>query len=237
MIRIEISDEQKKELETIRSTGSSANAERALMVLLNADGESPPAIAERLKRHPHTVRDWLRRYQERGVSGLSRRCSPGRPAQLREEVADLIEEALQKSPSAFKYPVSLWTTALLADWLQRFQSIKTSQDTIERALKSRGYRYRRTTKTMPTHAPSKEEKRKAIGAMINEILEAINNPHCTVLALDESHFSTEPYILNGWQKKLWPPGDPHSEEARESHAVWLFESGDRQILLEERRAG
>lgn len=235
MIKISLNTEQRKELEVYRSSGRSENAERALMVLMNADGVSPPEIAKQLRRHPHTVRDWLRRYKQQGISGLNRLYAPGKLPRLRQMVGHAIEEALLYPPSHFKYPVSLWTTSLLADWLRREKSIEASQDTIERALKERGYRFCRSGTQAPLDTPSKEEKLAKIGNLIDEMQLAIDGQKCAVLALDESHFSTEPYVLSGWQKKLWPPENSNPKKARASHRIWRIEFGDRQVLLEERK--
>ncbi len=235
MIRIELNDTQRDELKKYRSSAKSKNAERALMVLMNADGASPPQIAAQLKRHEHTVRDWLRRYQAHGLSGLNRRYAPGRSRQLREDVGQALEEAMLYPPSHFKYAVSLWTARLLVDWLATHKSIQASEDTVERALKERGYRYHRTAKRVPEHAPSKEEKQVSINKMIDEIKCAIDSQKCEILALDESHFSTEPYVQSGWQKKLWPPADPNPKKEGTTHRIWRLEFGDKKILLEERR--
>lgn len=46
---------------------------------MSADGQSVADISSSLRRNPHTVRDWLKRYKSFGLSGLSRKFSPGRP--------------------------------------------------------------------------------------------------------------------------------------------------------------
>ena len=85
IVKIQLSDKQRKELENFRRQASSKDSEKALMVLMNADGKSAPHIAKLLKRHPHTVRDWLNRYKACGIKGLNRKYSPGRPNEKRKK--------------------------------------------------------------------------------------------------------------------------------------------------------
>ena len=59
MIRINLSDEQQRELETFRRQASSKDSEKALMVLLSNNGKSVPEIALMLKRNQRT--EMLRR--------------------------------------------------------------------------------------------------------------------------------------------------------------------------------
>ncbi len=51
--------------------------------------------------------------------------------------------------------------------------------------------------------------------------------------LDESHFSTEPYVIRGWSKKGKPffPVDP--EKTRNPHNIWGICTSKRFFLLEE----
>lgn len=233
MIRVTLTDEQRNELEAYRSTSKSENAERALMVLLSAEGKSPPEIARHLKRHHHTVRDWLCRYMDNGISGLDRLYAPGKTSQLRQSVIKALEEALEHFPCDYKYPTALWTTSLLKDWLLKHKTINASQDTIERALQDMDYSFCRSAMTVPENAPSKEEKLEMVARIINDIISAIGDKNCVVLALDESHFSTEPYVISGWQKKLWPPSHSDTKKTRKPHNIWLLELLDSKILLEE----
>jgi len=46
------------------------------MVLLASEGKKVSEISQILKRNPHTVRDWLKRYNASGIHGLNRKYSP-----------------------------------------------------------------------------------------------------------------------------------------------------------------
>ena len=58
-----------------------------------------------------------------------------------------------------------------------------------------------------------------------------------MFALNESHFSTEPYLVQGWFLKRWPPQNIHQQPEKESYILWLLELENTKILLEEIKQG
>ena len=143
---------------------------------------------------------------------------------------------IDESPSKHGFPVSLWTTQLLCQWLKTEKKIVTSQDTVERALRAGGYTYRRASRKPPESGASKSEKAQVVKEMVEEILANIEGD-AQVLALDESHFSTEPYVVSGWQKKLWPPADTNTKAPTTHVSIWRIEFEDTKVLLEKRTEG
>lgn len=80
---------------------------RCQMVLLSAEGWSPPRIAAHLAFHPHTVRAVLRRMQERGLAGLA--ADPPGPA------PDTVgREAVAQALGALLDQERTWTAGQLA---------------------------------------------------------------------------------------------------------------------------
>ena len=127
---------------------------------------------------------------------------------------------------------NVWTVPLIAYDVEKKLNISVSTDTVTRALKNLGYSYKRPSKTLPLAAPSREEKINAIEKIIENIKDITNEKESTIYALDESHFSTEPYLVQGWFKKRWPPSNPGFDEAGAAHLLWMLESKDTKILLE-----
>ena len=72
----------------------------------------------------------------------------------------------------------------------------------------------------------------SIKKMLNEIDVIIKDKDSVIYALDESHFSTEPYLVQGWFFKRWSPPDMHQQQKRKSHILWMLESKDKKVLLE-----
>lgn len=233
MIKVSINKEQQKELERFRSRASSKNSEKALMVLLSSEGEKVSQIAKILKRNPHTVRDWLKRYNKSGIKGLSRKYSPGRPDEKRSKIKEHIGRILTSSPFEHGYMDHVWSVPLIVHDAASKLNLSVSGDTVIRALNSMGYSYKRPVKTVPARAPTKEEKAKKIHSMIEGIKALLAKGETEIYALDESHFSTEPYLVRGWFKKRWPPQNRDKLQKRKSHILWVLESANTKILLEE----
>jgi transposase len=81
-IRLELSTEQRKELEKVRDQAPEPYLrERAAAMLKIADGQSGREVALHgcLKRRwPDTIYEWVRRYKEEGIEGLRIRAGRGR---------------------------------------------------------------------------------------------------------------------------------------------------------------
>jgi len=232
MIQVKLIDDVERKLEEYRGQASSKNSEKVLMVLMSNNGKSAVEISRILKRHPHTVRMWLKRYQQEGIKGLDRRYSPGRPKWLRKEIKICIEDILEKSPRDFGYHVGLWTVALMVHYLKTRKGLVVSEDTVERALKDMDFTYKRSALGVSINAPSGEEKAREVKRIVKEIRTLTQEKDCEIVALDESYFSTEPYVVRGWQKKRWPPKDTLSGDETATHVIWMLESQDKKILLE-----
>jgi len=233
MIKVSITKEQQKELKQFRSLASSKDSEKALMVLLSSEGEKVSHIAKTLKRNPHTVRDWLKRYNANGLKGLSRRYSPGRPDEKRAKLKAHIQEVLGDSPVDHGYQDHVWSVPLIEHDAALKLGLSVSGDTVTRALNDMGYSYKRPAKTVPARAPDKKEKAERVKSMIEEIKGILSKGETEIYALDESHFSTEPYLVRGWFKKRWPPQDRDKLQEGKSHILWMLKFGNTEVLLEE----
>jgi len=232
MIRVQLTKNQQEAIEKFRRQASSKDSEKALMVLMSADGSNVSEISTLLRRNPHTVRNWLKRYKKRDLAGLSRKFSPGRPNEKRNAVKGHIKEIISQSPEQYGYVDRVWTVPLITHDIKKKLAISISNDTVIRALKDLGYSYKRPSKTMPAKAPTREEKIGSIKKMLNEITAIIKDKDSVIYALDESHFSTEPYLVKGWFFKRWPPPDMLQQQERKSHILWMLESKDKKVLLE-----
>jgi transposase len=232
MIRVQINQQEEEELQRFRGQSSSRHSEKALMVLMNANGESPVIVAGKLSRNPHTVRFWLKRYLAGGLEGLKRKYSPGRPSDKRMECIEVTKEILAQSPQQFKYPDSVWSIPLIQYHLKTEHQLEVSEDTLVRSLKDLGYSYKRPSKTVSPKAPSPAEKKVAVKAMIEAIGKLIEEKPCEIFALDESHFSTEPYLVKGWFKKRWPPQDSWCHKKGKLYYVWMLKFKEAAFLLE-----
>lgn len=79
---IQLSDEEKRELEVVRDNHPKAHMrERAAAILKINEGQSPHHVATKgllQRRDPDTVYAWLDRYEAAGLKGLQNKKGRGR---------------------------------------------------------------------------------------------------------------------------------------------------------------
>ena len=142
MIRVTLSPERAAEVRALRRDGSLVPPERdrVEMVLLSAEGWSPPRIAAHLGYCAATVRTVLTGFPATGVAGL-RRKRPGPPQDLArwERVAAALGRLLGQERT--------WTAAQAAEAL-RDAGVALSARQTRKYLKLMGARWRRTASTL-----------------------------------------------------------------------------------------
>lgn len=134
MIKITLSEEEKSKLQRARYTKTSYLGERALFVLLSNEGKSVPEIAIQTGHHEHTIRRWLKAYQEGGIKNLKNTPPPGRTNIKGKAMEEHLESVISKSSTEFGYPEEGWTSCLLADYFAKM-GIEAITNTIKRTLK------------------------------------------------------------------------------------------------------
>ena len=142
---------------------------RAQMITGSWDGLGTTQIAERLGRHPQTVRERLHRFNAEGVDGLGDRPGPGRPRRLTETdrgriialarsapPGRLVQGVQGLPPPAQPEAPAHWTLDALAEAAQA-EGIWVGRGQVRRILLAEGTRWRRTrswtTSTDPEFAP------------------------------------------------------------------------------------
>lgn len=198
MIRISLNEEEKTALAGLRRNQKSNIGERAHYVLLSDTGKSVSEIAEHLSRNAHTVRLWLKRYLEKGITGLKTKKPPGRPAKKAPAIELHVQELLNKSPQDYGYQEAGWQINLFRDWFEK-QGIHACDNTIVKSLNKLGYVYKRFSKTLPENVPTPAEKQARISEIVGEISKFAATD-LEIMFVDESHFSNQPYVNRGWFK-------------------------------------
>lgn len=196
MIKIQLEQGEKNTLQKIKNTRSN-HSERALYILLSAAGMKVKSIAEKLNRHEHTVRTWLKAYISHGIKGLTSKSPPGRARIKGALVEEEIEKILVKTPREFGYQEEGWTVRIIIDYLFQ-KKINVKEDTVRRALQKKNWVYKRFAKSVPKNAPTKDEKQRRVGELIEKI--EADNPD-EIFFVDESNFRSGPYVQRGWFKK------------------------------------
>jgi len=233
IIKIKLSKKERIELEGLRRKYNDYRSERALAILHCSDGLTATRIAKILRRTIQTVCIWLHAYEDHGVKGLSRNFSPGRPNLRRTKLLPRLEEYLQRSPRDYGWGEDVWSTKVMIAQYHKETETAISSDSVERALHDAGYSFKRAKKSVPAKAPSKSEKLAKVKEIARKISTLKENGEVEVMFLDESHFSTDPYVTRGWHKRGEPFFPPNSVKTGKLHNIWGICSGGRRFLLEE----
>lgn len=142
MLRVTLSPDQAEAVRALRRDASLSPAERdrVEMVLLSAEGWSPPKIATHLGYCSATVRTVLVSFSATGLDGLRRkRPGPAKNLARREQVTTVLDRLLGHDRT--------WTAAQLAGALAA-EGIELSPRQTRKYLKWMDARWRRTVTTL-----------------------------------------------------------------------------------------
>jgi transposase len=130
--------------------------QRAKIITLSWAGLHTTAIAAQLRCHPKTVREWLHRFNAKGLDGLGDRPIPGRPRRLTEhERGRIIALARAQPPgrprrsadgdliAADEAGPAQWTLDTLTEAAQA-EGIEVHRSQVRRILSDEGVRWRHT---------------------------------------------------------------------------------------------
>src|SRR5207237_5612744 len=108
MIRLDLSDEERRELQQVSRQAVGRVALRAQMVLLCARGYRVPQIAQIHDCGEDAVRLWLRRYAQEGIPGLVDEPRSGRPPKDRL-AAEIVDTRAGQPPECSGHARAYWT--------------------------------------------------------------------------------------------------------------------------------
>src|SRR5215218_9605634 len=100
-----------------RGTGSVVTWRRAQIVLLSAQGMSPPKISEVVFTDPDTVREVIHNFNRDGFDALYPRYRGGRPPTFTLPQRQQLKKIALSRPQDHDLPFSTWSLHKLADFL------------------------------------------------------------------------------------------------------------------------
>lgn len=95
-----------------------------------------------------------------GIKGLEDSFNGGRPSTIRDKIKEVLPEILASTPEDKGFKASFWTVALLQQACQQVLDFSVKKKTVSRSLRDLGWSYKRTRSSVPSTAPSKEDKKK-----------------------------------------------------------------------------
>jgi len=142
----------------VRRSPDGRQVRRGQALLWLDAGEAVGAVAARLRVTRQAVWHWKRRWQRRQRAPCERVLSdgprPGRPATKRRSVAGLLPAWLSHSPRLLGYRSQAWTVPLLQHQVQKTAGLTVSYNTVWRAVRGLGYRYKRPRYALARRSPT-----------------------------------------------------------------------------------
>lgn len=140
----ELNEEERSQIRRLSQarTVAARTVERAQIIQLASEGLLVPAIAQQLGIGQDVVRQWLKRFNTEGLTGLRDRPRSGRPATYTpEQVGEMIVAALT-DPQALGQSFGSWTFQRLARYLNEHQGIGIQTSRLHEILHAEGLRWR-----------------------------------------------------------------------------------------------
>ena len=125
---------------------------RYQIVLLNAQGHTPPQIARLVRCSPDTVRRVLNRYLGGGPDAVPHRPHPGQPPHYPAGWEAELVRVAEVDPRSVGVDSALWTCRLLADYLVGVTGHAAGIETVRIALHRAGYVCKRPRWTLSRKA-------------------------------------------------------------------------------------
>ncbi len=160
---LELTDEERAELETQQARTRDARTHRRLAAILKiAAGDPPDLVADALDVHIATVYRWIERYAHQYDSDdLLERPRSGRPRKLQALDDHTLEQLLTASPEQYGYRATAWTVALLRSHIHQHFNLIVSDETLRRRLHQQEYRWKRPRYVYRDADPHKGQKKGA----------------------------------------------------------------------------
>ena len=117
-----------------------AASRRMLALALILDGQSRAAAAQATGMDRQTLRDWVHRYNERGVDGLVDGWGGGRKPLLNTRQTERLAELVRQGPDVAEHGVVRWRRVDLARVLQAEFCVSVAERTVGTLLRRLGFR-------------------------------------------------------------------------------------------------
>jgi transposase len=139
-LRVTLDQVAQAELERrYHSTRDAETRTRYQMVLLNAQGQTPPRIAQLVRRSPDTVRRVLKRYLTGGPDAVPHQPHPGQPPHYPPAWEAELVRVADLDPHQVGVDSALWSCRLLADYLAEATGHRAGIETVRIALHRTGF--------------------------------------------------------------------------------------------------
>ena len=117
-------------------------AQRARVIWLSHQQYRVSAIASEVDLSEHSVRLWIKRFNDHGLPGLNDEPRSGRPATYTSDQISIVIETALTNPESLGLPYACWTLDRLAAYLQEERGIGIKRSRIDELLIREGLRWK-----------------------------------------------------------------------------------------------
>src|SRR6202047_5297041 len=124
-------------------------------VLLVAQGMTCPEVARLLGDAPRSVENWVHRFEQEGLSGLTEGERSGRPGRLDEKQVKEINRVLRAKPTDAGMRVNLWDGKTLSAWINKTYGIQLGVRQCQRLFRHLDFRLRQPPPVLARADPAR----------------------------------------------------------------------------------
>lgn len=135
-------------------------ARRMLALALVLDGRTRTEAAESCGMDRQTLRDWVHRYNELGLAGLTDRVPPGAKPRLSPEQDAEVARLVREGPTVSKHGVVRWRRIDLSREIERRFGVRLAERSVGALLRRLGFRRLSARPRHPGHDAAAQETHK-----------------------------------------------------------------------------
>lgn len=135
-------------------------ARRMLALALVLEGHSRTEAARLCGMDRQTLRDWVHRYNEQGLPGLSNHVAPGAKPRLSDEQTQEVARWVREGPSLAEHGVVRWRRIDLARLIHQRFDVHLAERSVGALLRRLGFRRLSARPRHPGHDATAQEAHK-----------------------------------------------------------------------------
>jgi transposase len=135
-------------------------ARRMLALALVLDGRSRTEAAQLCGMDRQTLRDWVHRYNELGLAGLSDRMPPGAKRRLSPDQEAEVARLVREGPTFSEHGVVRWRRIDLSRVIKKRFDVHLAERSVGTLLRRLGFRRLSARPRHPDHNPAAQEAHK-----------------------------------------------------------------------------
>ena len=145
------------------SRSRDADATRRMLALaLVLEGRTRSEAAKLCGMDRQTLRDWVHRYNEQGLPGLSDRVPPGAKPRLSPEQTEAVARLVREGPTASEHGVVRWRRVDLSRVIKRRFGVDLAERSVGDLLRRLGFRRLSARPRHPGHDAAAQEAHKNV---------------------------------------------------------------------------